>query len=73
MEIGIAVTLALFVAGVLVTTGRLLERMTVLRRDLESMRGALSEIQRVLYTTVGGRRAIRPIAAGELAEGERET
>lgn len=69
-DTGVLVTLGLFCAGCLVTTGRLLERMSVVQRDLRRLEEDIGKIQAVLYTTVGGRRAIRPIRAGELAEGE---
>lgn len=65
METSVLVTIAIFAIGVAVTAGRLLERQANTRRDLQKLEGSVSrelgEIKRVLFTTIGGRRAIKPI------------
>lgn len=66
----LAVTLILALIGACIAAGRLLEREKNTRDDLRKLEATvareLGEVKRVLYTTVGGRRAIRPI------EGDRD-
>lgn len=65
METSVIVTIVIFAIGAAVTAGRILERQTSVRRDLQKLEGSVSrelgEMKRVLYTTIGGRRAIKPI------------
>ena len=72
IETGTLWAIVLAIVGATITLGRLLERMAVLRRDLGRVETDIGEIKRVLYTTVGGRRAIRPLAPGELADSDNE-
>ena len=77
IETGVIVTIAIFIIGLVFAAGRLFEQVNQLRRELtklDSTVGAeLGEVKRVLYTTVGGRRAIRPIEVADPPTGDRDT
>lgn len=65
IETGVIVTVVIFIAGLIFAAGRSFEQVNQVRRELAKLDTTvtreLAELKRVLYTTVGGRRAIRPI------------
>lgn len=69
IETGALITVGIFTAGLCVATGRVLERQTVMRRDLQKLEALVTreigELKQVLYTTIGGRRTIRPIGVAD--------
>ena len=75
IETGVVVTIALFIIGLVFAAGRLFEQVNHLRGELTKLQatvsGELGELKRVLYTTIGGRRAIRPIEVADDAPTDR--
>jgi hypothetical protein len=77
LETGVVVSIALFIVGLVFAAGRSFEQINHLRRELEKLDSTmvreLGEVKRILYTTVGGRRAIRPIEGAEESTGSEPT
>lgn len=55
------ITMGLTIAALVWNAARSFQRLERLVSDVKDMELALKEVSKILYTTVGGRRKIRPV------------